>query len=318
MPSAAAQKYFNSFDSATQQQIRDSWGGSDLMEDWFKNAQAAGAVSPDGTRRGGGGDQGAGVNTGSGAGGMTPQKLRQKARAEGWSEDFQRYSDELLEGWISRSWDPRKGKFRSEHAPPGASGDWVYVEKPTEGIVDPSSGTEWGPHGTRTGVNLSALGLNTLGGSVRTGGGTGGGKGVATPGAPAGPAIDDSYLQNKLVELFERQGGIFGERNTDDYGVRLGGGGIWSAAAPGAAAPPPVTAGPSPSPIVNAMAKAPMFQPPKPQEKRAAPQESIFKPTEPAYTERLGLPVRVNTGPVEQAMSQVPRYKRETQNWWQL
>jgi hypothetical protein len=232
MPSPAAQAYFNSFDPATQQQIQASWGGADLMDQWFQAAQQAGAVSPDGTRKGGGGDQGAGVNTGSGQGGMTPQKLRQKAKNEGWSEDFDRFSDELLQGWITRSWDPNKGRFRSEHAPQGATGDWAYVEKPTEGIVDPQ-GVEWGPHGNKVGVNLSALGLNTLHGSVRTGGGGGGGGGgqqgqQGQQNFAAGLYDPNNPLQNHLVNM--ARSGSFG--NWAEGGVNnaasLQGGGVWS------------------------------------------------------------------------------------------
>lgn len=239
MANPSAQTYFNSFDPATQEQIRASWAGNpNGMQDWFAAAVQAGAVGPTGERKGGGGDQGAGVNTGSGGGGMTPQKLRQHARQQGWSEDFARFDDDLLEGWISRSWDPAKGKFRSEHAPQGATGEWAYVEKPTEGIVDPQ-GIEWGPHGTKTGVNLSALGLNSLGGSVRTGnaglppGQRGGAPNPGlTPQQPASFAqglYDPSNpLQNHLVGLVQQ--GAFG--NWAGGGVNnaasLQGGGVWS------------------------------------------------------------------------------------------
>ena len=234
MPSPA-QTYFQSFDPATQEQIKASWAGNpNGLDDWFNAAAQAGAVGADGKRMGGGGDQGGGVNTGSGQGGMTPQKLRAKAKAEGWSEDFARYSDELLQGWITRSWDPAKGKFRSEHAPPGANGDWAYVEKPTEGIVDPQ-GIEWGPHGTKTGVNLSALGLNTLGGSISTGqkpwGGGGGQQPQAGPVNQAAGLFDpNNPLQNHLIQLV--QSGSF--RNWAGGGVNnaasLQGGGVWSGA----------------------------------------------------------------------------------------
>lgn len=235
MANPAAQTYFNSFDPATQAQIRASWAGNpNGMDDWFNAAQGAGAVGPTGERKGGGGDQGAGVNTGAGSGGMTPQKLRQHARQQGWSEDFARFDDALLEGWISRSWDPAKGKFRSEHAPQGASGDWAYVEKPTEGIVDPQ-GIEWGPHGTKSGVNLSALGLNSLGGSVRTGdaGLPPGQRGGITPQgvAPQQPAsfsqglFDPSNpLQNHLIGMVQQGALGFGGNNA----ASLEGGGVWS------------------------------------------------------------------------------------------
>jgi len=210
MPSAAAQRYFNSFDPQQQANIRASWGGSDLMDQWFQNAQQAGAVQDTGARK---------VDDAT-PGGMTPDKLRQKAKSEGWSEDFARFSDAQLTGWINQYYDPQRGKFRSQHAPPGA-GDWAYVEKPTEGIVDPNTGTEWGPHGDKNGVNLSALGLNTLRGSVGggRGGGQGGGQGIGQMGSPGG-FQSISPLQEQLINAIGSQGGL---QSSVDRG-----GGVWS------------------------------------------------------------------------------------------
>lgn len=51
--------------------------------------------------------------------------IRNKSRQEGWSEDFQRFSDAQLDAWQS-SYDPASGRFRSE------GGGGALVEKPTE------------------------------------------------------------------------------------------------------------------------------------------------------------------------------------------
>ena len=42
--SGAAQQHFNSQSAADQQAIRASWGGKDMMNEWYANAQKAGAV----------------------------------------------------------------------------------------------------------------------------------------------------------------------------------------------------------------------------------------------------------------------------------
>jgi len=223
MASAAAQKYFASFIPEQQAAIRDSWGGQDKMDEWFQNALDAGTVKPDGTP-----NQGQGATQASqAAGGMTPEKLRQHAKANNWSEDYARFDDNVLQGWINSHWDPAKKKFRSMHAPEGATGDWIYVEKPDEGIVDPS-GIEYGPHGNKVGVNLSALGLNTLKGSIRTGGGPGGGGQGAGPAGPTGQYYgQDDPLQRYLTSMFGRGGGFFGQQGGQQEGAALQGGGIW-------------------------------------------------------------------------------------------
>jgi len=107
-----AQRYFATFSPEDQASIIASWGGQDRKEQWFANAVAAGAVNADG----------------SPIGSITPQALRAKAKAEGWSEDFARpeFTDAVLQGWIDKYWDAKAGKFRSAR---GAEGLW---EKPTE------------------------------------------------------------------------------------------------------------------------------------------------------------------------------------------
>jgi len=113
MASPAAQRYFDSFSPQDQASIVASWHGMDLMDQWFANAVTAGSVQDDGNP----------------VGTMTPQALRAKAKAEGWSEDFTRpeFTDAVLQDWISKYWDANAGKFRSARS--GVSGFW---EKPTE------------------------------------------------------------------------------------------------------------------------------------------------------------------------------------------
>ena len=46
----AGQNYFNTFNAADQARIQDTWGGANLMNEWFQNALKAGAVNANGTR----------------------------------------------------------------------------------------------------------------------------------------------------------------------------------------------------------------------------------------------------------------------------
>jgi len=92
-----------------------------------------------------------------GGGGDFAQMVRSLSREQNWSEDFQRYTDAQINA-MQPFWDPNKQRFRSEHAPKDATGDWVYVEKPSESVRDPNSGTEWGPWGNQVGVNVTAAG----------------------------------------------------------------------------------------------------------------------------------------------------------------
>ena len=44
MASSAAQAYFNRQSASDQAKIRESWGGADLMDEWYSNAVSAGSV----------------------------------------------------------------------------------------------------------------------------------------------------------------------------------------------------------------------------------------------------------------------------------
>lgn len=200
MASAAAQRYFNSFDPGEQARIRASWGGNDaMMDEWFKNAVNAGAIGSDGTQQsrqgsfGGsyGGQMAEGgysTNVSGGSGlqpGMkpTPRQLRQYAREQGWSEDFDRYSDAQLQAWLDQPqgskdgwWDPQAMRFHSN------SGGGL-VDKPDESA--PGETPAWAQGGGG-------------GGGGNGGGGGGGGSYGQAGGVPSfnfkAPTMED--LQN--------------------------------------------------------------------------------------------------------------------------
>ena len=162
------------------------------------------------------------------------------------------------------------------------------------------------------------------------GGGGGGGKGCAD----AGRTIDDSYLQNKLLEQFETQGGLF-TRPGDEQGMRLNSGGIWSSGAP---APPPAAAVPAPGapapgapatgmpatggidPLVGALANTPLFsggggiaQPGSGAitsmgTKQATPGLPGIASNPATKTTQPG----INTSPIESALAR----KNPTGEWW--
>ena len=206
MASAAAQKYFNSFPPGQQQTIVASWGGADLMDDWFNAAVNAGAVSPSGDRPT---SEGATSPTGS-TGDFTAAQLRQLAQQQGWSEDFARFNDATLQGWINDYWDPSAQKFRSMR---GAEGFW---EKPTECPpgMSPGGPSEKDP----------CIGPGGQTAPKTTGGAGGIGDQGMTGGNPWSP----------LQDLLANQGGYLGgydtTRGDNAAGLRggvVGGGGIW-------------------------------------------------------------------------------------------
>lgn len=104
----------------------------------------------------------------------TPSELRTYAQQQGWSEDFVRFDDATLQGWINQHWDRGANKFRSGR---GAEG---HFEKPTEcppgmmpGGGSESDGCVPNPHGQ----GAAGGGAGGAGGGGGTGGGTGGGGG---------------------------------------------------------------------------------------------------------------------------------------------
>lgn len=140
-----AEDYFNSLSPQEQARVRASWGGADLMGQWFQNAVNAGV--PQAIQASGQSFQTPqGIAYGGVAGAVapgatpTPAQLRQQASQGRWSEDFARFSDAQLAAWLNSGlYDPASGKFRSENDPNGPA---IY-DKPAEC----PAGTTF--HGTR-------------------------------------------------------------------------------------------------------------------------------------------------------------------------
>ena len=318
-----AQAYFAKQSPEVQAQITASTAGNpNGILDWFTNAvnsgdpgagaAAGGTVSNEGNQENEGGDAGtqmpwqnaAEPDTWLGKRKPTPAELRKWANQQhqryisgdtsAQDEDYNRYSDRVLAHQIENGWN--------------VSGGW------DKGWGTPGAGVP---------------GQGKPGG----GGGGGGGKGGGKP-APAGATIDDSYLQNKLLEQFETQGGLF-TRSGDEQGMRLDSGGIWSSGAP---APPPAAAvsapgAPAPGapatgmpatggidPLVGALANTPLFsggggiaQPGSGAitsmgTKQATPGLPGIASNPATKTTQPG----INTSPIESALAR----KNPTGEWW--
>jgi len=158
------------------------------------------------------------------AGVPTPEQLRAKAKAEGWSEDFDRFDDAQLQRWLSSGlYDPNTGKFRSENDPTGAA----TYDKPAE--CPP--GTTF--HGSKC-VSWDQLPYELGGtGSAGPAGGPGGGSPAAAP------AFDPTNpLQSQLVNQYQERGNMFSSQQPGGFGESLTGGGIfWGQGGQGAVNP---------------------------------------------------------------------------------
>jgi hypothetical protein len=146
MASKAAQSFFNKQSPEEQQRIRASWGGADLMDEWYQNAAAAG--NPDAIRAGG----------------------------QGQSEDFDRFKGPDFERWAQyydKAESQRAGRprYRSSR---GAEG---FYDKPTE---CPDGQSPAGPDETSPCKSTQAL----LAAQGQSGGAAGAGA-AGTPGATA-------------------------------------------------------------------------------------------------------------------------------------
>jgi len=171
-------------------------GGADAwVADWYQNAVNAGSLQ--GTRT-----QGEATATDATTG-STPQgykntgtstfadMIRKKSKDEGWSEDFERFSDAQIDAW-QKYYDPSTGKFKSENDPSGAA----TYDKPAE--CPP--GTTF--HGSKC-VSWDSL-PEELGGTGGGGGGGKGGKGPAAAGPPPPPTTFGSqlsYTGNPLTDM---------------------------------------------------------------------------------------------------------------------
>ncbi len=119
----------------------------------------------------------------------TPAELRAWAQTQGWSEDFDRFSDAVLAGWIDTSWDVNAQKFRSRRQ--GVGGLW---EKPTECPPGPD-GSPMVPSGPNE--SDPCVPRPAWAGGGGGGGAPGAGGAVGATGAPGGwglTAEEKNYL----------------------------------------------------------------------------------------------------------------------------
>lgn len=177
--SPQARAYFNSLPLAYQQQVLASWGGADLMEEWYQNAVKAGAVP--GQQSGGYQAEGEGGAISDwknaapwqewmGKRKPTAQELRRWAKDTGRSEDYERFSDAAVSGWIERNWDVARGTFVNKW------GD--LVDKPDETGPNTPKWPDGSPKFNGTGDPMGAANA----------GGGGGGTAPAAAAAPTGGA----------------------------------------------------------------------------------------------------------------------------------
>lgn len=179
MAGSKARAYFDSFSPEDQAAIRDSWGGADLMDEWYRNAEDAGAVPVEG-------------GAAPGGGGWRPRnkaELVEYAAKNGWSEDFARFDPGTVQHWIDNYWDPNAGAFRTAKTDPQGNPIEGFVEKPDD---VPEGWEAWGQVARQKG------GGGGGGGGFGGPGGGGGGFGVpgggayggATTGFGGAPAFD--------------------------------------------------------------------------------------------------------------------------------
>jgi hypothetical protein len=152
---SAANKYFKRFSPEVQAEIEASWGGQDLLMDWFKNAVDAGAVGASGGMKDRKKAPTEGHSSGEGYGANDPTGIRAHAKEHGMSEDFDRFDNATLKEWeqFRDSNCPPKYPYRMD---PGHINKWfkgqyqqgACVEKPidTGGVIQDQSG-KWGPNG---------------------------------------------------------------------------------------------------------------------------------------------------------------------------
>ena len=224
MASSEAQAFFNKQSPADQQAIRASWGGKDMMDQWYQAAKAAGSVPDPMANTGGQAQPGGGTTQYTGPADTTKWKTDvamtddahpdsagpsgdpfvDMIRASGTgSEDYKRFSNAQILAWKDK-YDPDASKAAGIPKFKNDFGD--IVDKPTE-----------------SGANSQAAGYATgekSGGKAGAGGAGGGAK-------PAGTGAESSGnpLQDALVRSFQNREGQF--VNAGVQGAELGGGGIF-------------------------------------------------------------------------------------------
>lgn len=161
--SSKARQYFAGLDPGEQERIRGTWGGNDLVEDWYNNAVKAGGITE--------------VDPAQ-SGGWSANAIRQHFRSKG-SDTFDAIDDNTINKWIQKGlWDPVNRVFRPERK--GGTVDYNRLTdfKPTdcpEGYTPNGSGpdAECVPNETFAGWP----GMPGKGGAGQGGGGGTGGYG---------------------------------------------------------------------------------------------------------------------------------------------
>jgi hypothetical protein len=206
-----AEEYFASFSPEDQAAIKASWGGKDMLAEWFKNAQAAGAVPGGAGEAGGGG----GASYGPGWTPSSKADLVAYAKSHGWSEDFARFDEGTVMSWIKNNWDPQAGAFTTEKTTPGGEKITGYVEKPVD---TPEGWYAWGQYAKKY--------------EDGDGGGGPGGPGVGPGGA--GPGAGTGYGGAPLLDLPEFKAPTYEEAISDpgyQFALKEGQGAIERSAA---------------------------------------------------------------------------------------
>ena len=204
MASAAAQAFFDKQSPQDRMKIIDSWGGADLTDEWFANAQAAGSVPA----------AGAAAPTA----GAAPTIEQLQAQTGGQSEDFQRFQQGDAERWgqyydAAASQAAGRPQYKSSRGAPG------FFDKPTE---CPAGQTPGGPDETSPCKSTDAL-MAAQEAHNQQKYGTGAAPGA--PGAAPGYFGQDDPLQRMLTNQMASGGGTFAGTKT---GGQFQGGGIFS------------------------------------------------------------------------------------------
>jgi hypothetical protein len=231
MASPAAQAFFDKQSPQDRMAIIDSWGGADLTDEWFKNAQAAGSVAA------------------APAAPAAPAAADIRSASVGKSEDFARFDDAVLQAWqpfydAAASQAAGRPQYRSSRGAPG------FFDKPTE---CPAGQTPGGPDESSPCKSTDALmqaqeahNQEKYGAAPAAGPAAGAGAGASYFG-------QDDPLQRYLTERMASGAGTFEGTQT---GGQFQGGGVFSQGS-----------GQGGAPLVNPAATGALnaLQPPAPQ-----------------------------------------------------
>jgi hypothetical protein len=207
MASPAAQAFFDKQSPQDRMAIIDSWGGQDLTDEWFANAQAAGSVPAAGAP--------------APAAGAAPTIEQLQAQTVNQSEDFKRFAAGDAERWgpyydAAASQAAGRPQFRSSRGAPG------MFDKPTE---CPAGQTPGGPDETSPCKSTDALMATQDAHNQQKYGGQQ--PAAAAQGAGAAPAYfgQDDPLQRMLTNQMASGGGSFAGTAS---GGQFAGGGVFS------------------------------------------------------------------------------------------